>query len=148
VGATALRRGQRVFPDCNAIIHFAEDVEPYVGILAPVFEAAQAGEITIVTSAISLLVALVAPLREGDTQKADVFRAIIRDSSGVDCRPVTDDVLERAASLRAASGLRTPDAIVAATSLLARCDLFITNDAALLRVGGLGAVILSRVAET
>ncbi|MBC7527815.1 MAG: PIN domain-containing protein, partial [Chthonomonadaceae bacterium] len=60
--------------------------------------------------------------------------------------PITKDVLREAARLRATiSGLKTPDAIHAATALLNQCRLFITNDRGFLRVPGLNTAILDDV---
>ncbi len=91
---------------------------------------------------------MVAPLRKGDKQRAKLFREIIKDSPGVEYRPITDDILERAASLRAELGLRTPDAILAATCFLADCAVFVTNDARLKRLTGIRTVLLSEAAES
>ncbi len=74
------------------------------------------------------------------------FREIVRNSPGVDYRAIDDEVLEKAASLRAETGLRTPDAILVATSMLAGCDVLITNDGRLKGAAGPGAILLSETA--
>jgi predicted nucleic acid-binding protein len=51
---------------------------------------------------------------------------------------------ESAAHLRAL-GLRTPDALHAATALASGCILFLTNDPVFKRVTGLSVVVLSEV---
>ena len=56
--------------------------------------------------------------------------------------PATRRHWEETARLRAATGLKTPDALHAATALLAGCALFITNDADFRRVDGLPVTIL------
>ncbi|MHC4202747.1 MAG: type II toxin-antitoxin system VapC family toxin [Planctomycetota bacterium] len=146
MGSIAFRPGQRVFLDSNALIYWVEDVRPYCDLLSPVFEAALRGELTLVISALSLLETLVEPLRHGDEEKAQRFREIVRDSPGVEYRAIDDEVLEKAASLRAETGLRTPDAILVATSILAGCDVLITNDARLKGAAGPGAILLSETA--
>ena len=50
---------------------------------------------------------------------------------------------ERCARLRAETGLKSADALHAATALRAGCDLFTTNDADFRRVEGLPVVVLS-----
>jgi len=52
-------------------------------------------------------------------------------------------ILERAAQLRAATNLKTPDAIHAATALEHGCTLFVTNDSTFRRVPGLPVTILA-----
>ena len=51
-------------------------------------------------------------------------------------------VFKDAARLRAETGLKTPDALHAATALRAGCALFITNDADFRRVPGLPIIVL------
>jgi predicted nucleic acid-binding protein len=61
--------------------------------------------------------------------------------------PITQTELEKAASLRATTDLKTPDAIHAATAVLKGCVLFVTNDIAFRRVPGLAVTILSEIAQ-
>ena len=56
--------------------------------------------------------------------------------------PATRRLWEDTARLRAATGLKTPDALHAATAQQDQCALFITNDADFRRVDGLPATIL------
>lgn len=55
---------------------------------------------------------------------------------------VTSREPEETARLRAATGLKTPDALHAATALQAECALFVTNDTEFRRVDGLPVAIL------
>jgi predicted nucleic acid-binding protein len=69
--------------------------------------------------------------------------ALLQRSPDVSMIAITQDVLERAANLRATVGLKTPDAIHAATALVAGCALLVTNDPAFRRVAGLPVGLLS-----
>jgi predicted nucleic acid-binding protein len=51
--------------------------------------------------------------------------------------PITRPVQQLAAQLRADTGVQTPDAIHAATALLAACDVFLSNDADFRRIAKL-----------
>ena len=53
-----------------------------------------------------------------------------------------------AARLRAQLGLKTPDAIHAATALATGCALFATNDKGFRRVTGLAVAVLSETVST
>ena len=55
--------------------------------------------------------------------------------------------MEDAARLRAATGLKTTDALHAATALRTNCALFITNDTDFRRVQGLPVVMLNDLVE-
>lgn len=146
MGSIAFSPGQQVFFDTNAIIYWVEDVQPYSDLLYPLTEAAMRGDVRITVSALSLLETLVAPLRRGDSRMIYRFREFLDALPGLERLAITDPVLEKAAELRAESSLRTPDAIIVATYLLAKCDLFVTNDARLKPVVGAGAVLLSELA--
>ncbi len=70
-------------------------------------------------------------------------RALLQYSSDMRLIAITHVILEQAASLRATITIKTPDAIHAATALLAGCALFVTNDNAFRRVPGLPVALLS-----
>lgn len=82
----------------------------------------------------------VKPLREGNRRLLALYeRAFTRDLKVFD---VSAAVLERATELRAALGLKTADAIHAATALLAGARVFITADAGFERVPGLNVCLV------
>jgi predicted nucleic acid-binding protein len=56
--------------------------------------------------------------------------------------PISRPILDQAAGLRAASGIKTPASIHAATALLANCTRFLTNDKGFSRVAGLSVQVL------
>lgn len=64
----------------------------------------------------------------------------------IDLLTIDLPVLERAAALRLAHrGLRTPDAIHAATAIAAGCRLFVTNDMGFRQIEHLPLVLLSEL---
>ena len=56
--------------------------------------------------------------------------------------PITRPVWGEATRVRAATGLKTPDALHAAEAIYAECTLFVTNDRDFQRVADLPVVIL------
>ena len=88
-----------------------------------------------------MLETLVKPLREGNTALETLFRRLL-NANEVSLIPATRALWEEAARLRAATGLRTPDALHAATALHSGCPLFVSNDHAFRRVTGLPVVVL------
>lgn len=115
----------------------------YARLLAELFEAMEACAVVGVTSELALAEALVMPLRRHSAEEEHRCREMFRPGAGLELRPVTMAVLEQMARMRAANpGVRTPDAIHAATAQLARCDAFLTNDARLRAVPGLRVILL------
>ena len=85
---------------------------------------------------------LVRPIRGENANLETAFRTVFA-APEVQLVPTTRDIWEDTAHLRAETGLKTPDAIHAATALRAGCDLFVTNDTDFRRVQGLPVVILN-----
>lgn len=145
MGRLTLPESGLVYVDTQAIIYTVERHPRYAPALRPLWEAASAGSLTAVTSELTLMETLVVPFRTGDEQlAADYERAL----SLTDMRllPVTQSVLREAARLRARyTSLRSPDALHVATSLLAGCSLFVTNDRGLKQVSDLHSAILDEL---
>ena len=130
-----------IYLDTSGFIYSVERIEPYRTLLGPVRQQAQTGRITIVSSDLTVLETLVKPLRDGDTVLEASFRSLF-DAYEVSLITATRAVWEQAAFLRAKTGLKTPDALHAATALRAGCTLFITNDEDFRRVADLPVVVL------
>ena len=97
-------------------------------------------------SDIAVLETLVKPLREGDEVVEMLLRSMF-DTHEVSLVPATRELWEDAARIRADTGLKTPDALHAATALSAGCTLFVTNDTDFRRVQGLPVVVLDDLIE-
>jgi len=147
VGSLRIPSGGLVYLDANCIIYRVERVEPYLSKLLPVFEAATAGSIGLVTSQISLLECLVEPVRRNDRELEDKFRAVLLGSREIRTVAVMTDVLERAVRIRADHGLKSPDAIHAASAMESNVGAFYTNDPSFKRVGGLPVEVLKEALE-
>lgn len=135
-----------IYLDASGFIYGVERIEPYRALLEPMWRQAQAGQFTIVSSDLVILETLVKPLREGDTVVEMLFRSLF-DANEVTLIPATRPLWEDAARLRAETGLKTPDALHAATALYAECTLFVTNDADFRRFEDLPVVVLDDLLE-
>jgi predicted nucleic acid-binding protein len=100
---------------------------------------------SVATSELSVLEVLVKPIQLGNMALQTLFLGTLYGTPGLSCIPIARPILE-AAQLRATSGLKTADAIHAATALAEGCTLFVTNDPAFRRVPGLSVAILSEIA--
>lgn len=90
-----------------------------------------------VTSALTLFEVLVVPYRAGNRDLADRYARLLTTSRGVRMVDMTRDELKAAAQLRAATSVKTPDALQLAAALSAGCRTFVTNDRRLPALPGL-----------
>ena len=146
MGPLILPTGGSVYVDANAIIYSVERVEPYRGLLAPMWDGARAGRFTLASSELVALETLIRPLRDGNARLEMLFRSILA-SAEMDLIPATLATWDDAARIRAETGLATPDALHAATALQAECTLFVTNDTDFRRVQGLPVAVLDDLVE-
>ena len=137
----ALPRDGLVYVDANGLIYSVERVEPYRTLLEPMWQEAQNGNLTIVSSPVLVVEALVKPLRDGNTEIEMQYRDLFA-SNAVRLLAASFQVFEDAALLRAETGLAIPDAIHAVTALRSGCALFVTNDTDFRSVEGLPIVVL------
>jgi len=141
VGTLILPASGLVYVDANCVIYTVEKHPVYGPLLQPLWRAAQAKTLEVVSSELVLLETLVGPIKNGNTSLQTTYEQALQ---GTDMQmiPITQPVLREAASLRATTKLRTPDAIHAATALHAGCVLFVTNDVGYRSVSYLNLVIL------
>jgi predicted nucleic acid-binding protein len=142
VGTLTLPGSGLVYLDANPIIYTVEKHPLYGPLLQPLWQAAQAKTVEVVSSDLVLMEVLVGPLKSGDTALEKAYEQALL---GTDLRllPVTHPVLREAARLRATTRLRAPDALHAATAREAGCVLFVTNDAGFRGIGSVPSVILN-----
>lgn len=143
MGSLNLPDSGSVYLDTNGFIYSVERIEPYHQLLSPLWNAASSGRFEIVCSEMVLLEALVKPFRVQDGLVIDLYRKLFR-SREVRLIPATAHLWEQAAELRARLvGLKTPDALHAATALDCGSLAFITNDAKYSQVPNLPVELLS-----
>lgn len=141
MGTLTLPASGLVYLDANSIIYTVEKHPVYGPLLHPLWRAAQAKTIEVVTSELALMETLIGPLKSGDKTLEQAYEQALL---GTELRllPITQPILREAARLRATTKVKTPDALHAATAQQAGCVLFVTNDAGFRGVAGLPLVIL------
>jgi predicted nucleic acid-binding protein len=92
-----------------------------------------------------MLEVLVQPYRESDEERVDSFYALLSTYPHLAWIDTSLAIADRAAHLRAKFNLRTPDAIQAATAIVAGSTGFISNDAVFRRVPDLDIIILDEI---
>lgn len=135
-------QGQVVGLDTSPLIYFIEQNETYLEIVRAFFQAMSQGEFQVITSTLTLTEVLVHPLRSGNIELSDQYRDIVLDQENLITLPVSVEIAEVAAQLRATQNLRTPDAIQIATAMQGGAAFFLTNDVRLAAVPDLEILLL------
>ena len=118
-----------------------QDVRQQVENLTPDEQLRLSKELA-VTSTLTLTEVLVYPLRSGNVELAGQYRDILLDQENLITVPISVEIAEVAAQLRARQNLRTPDAIQIATAMGEGAMFFLTNDARLAAVPDLKVLVL------
>jgi predicted nucleic acid-binding protein len=142
MGSLIVPSSGQVYLDANPIIYSVEKHPVYEPLLAPLWHAAAARTIEIVSSDLALMETLVGPLKSGDLILADTYEQLFQQAQ-TSLFPITRSILREAAQLRATTKLKTPDALHAATAQQKRCALFVTNDSDFRGVLAIPTVILA-----
>jgi predicted nucleic acid-binding protein len=128
--------------DTSVLIYHLEAHPGYVAHTTQILKAVQSGACQGVVSEISLLELLVQPLRQERLDVADEYEVLLTSFPNLILAPVTRQVILKAAAIRAAAGLKTPDALIIATAMEQGATLIITNDQHLKRVTGIQVACL------
>jgi predicted nucleic acid-binding protein len=133
--------------DTAVFIYFIEEDARFLPAILPLFKEADQGRRHLVTSALTLLEVLVVPYRAANRQLAERYEALLTRSRGIHLIDLTREQLRAAAELRAATGVRTPDALQLAAAIGAGCTAFVTNDRRLPSVPGMRILQLDAYAS-
>ena len=133
--------------DTAIFIYFIEENPRFLPTIVPLFQEADQGERELVTSALTLLEVLVVPYRAGNRLLAERYEALLTRSRGIRLVDLSRDQLRAAAQLRAAIGVKTPDALQLVAAIGRGCATFLTNDRRLPLVPGLRVVELTSYVE-
>jgi predicted nucleic acid-binding protein len=118
----------QVTVDSAPIIYFLEDHPRLAARFAPVFDAAARGELSIFVSTITVAEVMAGPFKAGNDILAGQYHEALRGSRNWEIVPVTEEIAILAARIRAARGLRLPDAIQVATAVATGSVGLVTHD--------------------
>lgn len=105
------------------------------------------GEITAVTSDLTVAEVLVKPKRDNNRKLEQAYLQFLLPTKSFRNSAISRDVLEAAAGIRANSALKLPDAIHFASAINEHCDSFLTNDNRFEGMTGIKVVLLSHLAS-
>jgi len=120
--------------DTVTLIYFLERHPHFYRHAKALFQRIEAGEISAVFSSLVFTELLVPAFRSDEKQLVQKIVRILSNFPNLTVIPLTTEISTAAARLRAGYGLRTPDAIHAATALESNAKGFITNDSAFLKI--------------
>jgi predicted nucleic acid-binding protein len=139
--------GKIVGLDTAPLIYFIEKHPEFHPRVRPFFLAMQRGDFEVVTSTMTITEVLVHPIRRGNAALSAIYRDILQNVDHLRTVPVTAEIAETAARIRAAHNIRTPDAIQAATANVMRADFFLTNDVKLSVLSNPTVLVLGNLTE-
>jgi predicted nucleic acid-binding protein len=119
---------RRIAFDSNALIYLLAGMYPYAPYVGRALAMVGQGTVFGILSTVVEMEILVKPFREHDARAQDQAELILRQTPNLTIRPVDRTIARRAAELRARTGLRPLDALIAATALEEQCDAIIGND--------------------
>ena len=133
------------FFDASALIYLIEGAEPFAARVRKELAAAakRHPDLGAAVSRLTWLECRVRPMKGNDSAILAAFDAFFArpDLAWVE---LTRDVIELAAAIRVQTGLKTPDALQAASCLQIGAEhLFLTGDSAFKRVAGLKVKVLA-----
>lgn len=137
-----LRLHSRIALDTSAFIYQLQANQKYVGLTDEIFAWLQRPKSEGVTSTITMTELLVHSYRDHNQQQADEIYGLLSTFPNLAWISPSLEIADTAARIRAQYGLRTPDALQAATAIRSSATALVTNDATLRRVAGLQIVVL------
>jgi predicted nucleic acid-binding protein len=136
------RRFRRVGLDTSTLIYHLEDVQPYSELIEAAFAAIAGGSPVGILSTISATELLVRPFAERQKERVLLCERFLLSFPNTVLIPPSYRIANEAARLRATYGIRTPDALLVATTLVERGEAFLTNDRDLRRLKAEGVAVL------
>jgi predicted nucleic acid-binding protein len=145
MGRVSDELGKSVYLDTNIIIYAVEGFADVAAQIRSLLSAMDDAEIVALTSELTVAEVLVKPFKDENETVQQAYKTFLTPTPVLQLAPVTRDVLEEAARLRATTYLNLPDAIHLATAKLGGCDSFFTNDDLFKRVKAANIKILSEI---
>ena len=143
MGSLTLPYGAVVYVDSSVLIYTVQRHVEFLPQLRPFWYAVRKGALRAVSSELTIMECLDAPLRDDVADVLEAFEGVF-SGDDISFRPVSRNVLRGAARLRAANPtLKTPDAIHLATAQETSALTVLTNDKGLRSVPQTSVTVLA-----
>ncbi len=125
----SLRSGELILLDTSALIAYFDKNEQVSQVAEHIIdELVRSGRNPAVVSMVTVMEVLVQPLRQEANEACQLIMDFLSNFPNIQPIPIDLDIAQKAASLRARHGFRSPDALIIATGILARVSHLVTND--------------------
>jgi predicted nucleic acid-binding protein len=145
VSSSILSNAKKIALDTNIFIYVIEQSSEFGETAKALLEQVECGTLSAVASSVSLTEILVKPIREGNRSLEKQYKLLFTHFPNLSIVPVDNSVAEKAAYLRGTYNIKTPDALIVASAMIADAELFITNDARLEQIKEIQCVALSQM---
>lgn len=139
-----LGKYRSAYLDTNILIYHLEDVSPYSNLTMVLFDSIESSRISGHTASLSLLELNVKPYQINLPHRALAHFALLKNLPHFSMHPLTAEMADTAARMRAKYSLKTPDAIHVACAVDTHCQAMICNDKALKKVTEVDCLILDQ----
>jgi predicted nucleic acid-binding protein len=140
-----LKKHKRVALDTSIFIYQLEANPAYVELTAEIFRWLETPQHSAVTSSITMTELLVHPYRAGNIPLVNQYFALLSLLPRLEWVAPDLMIADTAAQLRAVHNLRTPDAILAATTISKGATGILTNDPVFQRIPQVDTGVLDRL---
>ena len=137
-----LRKHRIIALDTAPLIYFVEGHPRYLPLCEGIFEGVESGAVKASTSTLTLLETLVRPYQLKNDELVLKFYSLLTTYPHLTWIPITLNIADMAARLRAEHHLKTPDAIQAASAITSDATGFVCNDRAFRKIPELDCLIL------
>jgi predicted nucleic acid-binding protein len=116
--------------DTNILIYFFEGIEPQASKAEKILQSIMRGKDEGVLSTVTVAEVLTGFYLAGDTSKALKAKSLLSDLTlnGFKIVPLTFEIADLAANLRAKRGAKLPDALIVATAISQAADVVFSQD--------------------
>jgi len=130
--------------DTNCFIYLIEGERypHFLPLVEDLFNSVKDGKSQGLTSPITLTEIMTLPRKLGLEDLAYMYKALIINFPNLEIKPIDALIADRAAALRGAYNLRTPDALQVATGLVHGASMFVTFDKDLKRLAPMINVVI------
>ena len=135
----------RVYIDANILLYVIEGSELFRAQLGQLMDALDAGKLLGVTSDLTFAEVMVKPFASRNERYISAYRHLLVGVSALEVVPISREVLEQSAILRAEIGGKLADGIHVATAVMKKCSHFISEDAGIRVPAGLALLKTSAV---